>query len=59
MEDRSVITMFQGSVKAVALLAESPCLGGQRKRSVVGSAGLSLGGDWRLVSGGGQTWFED
>lgn len=51
--------MFQGSVKAVALLAESPCLGGQRKRSVVGSAGLSLGGDWRLVSGGGQTWFED
>lgn len=24
-EDRSVIAMFQGSVKAAALLAESPC----------------------------------
>lgn len=59
MEDRSVIAIFQGSVKAAALLAESPCLGGQGKRFVVGSAGLSLGGDWCLVSSGGQNTVSD
>lgn len=52
MEDRSVITVFQGSVKAVALLAESPDLEGRERdlwweRWPELGRGLASGVQWR------------
>lgn len=46
--------IVQRSIHAWMLFAEGLCPGGRGRVSVVSSAGLSLGGDGRLVASGGK-----